>query len=110
MILSLQAFSQNKKTIYVFEFDKKNDKIDFRDGSKGKLIAGFEIMMNGKKVYFSSNPVAQNKKLVINITRNELSYIVKNDEINKAYSYFIYLKDKKQYYSVDHIFRTIRCE
>lgn len=110
IVLSLQTFSQNQKTIYVFEFDKKIDGIDFRDNSKDSLIAGFEIMLNGKKVYFSSSPIANGKRLTVNVTRKELSSIIKNDNKNKAYLYFIYLKDKKQYYSVDYIFRTITCE
>ncbi|MET3029140.1 hypothetical protein ABXT06_20855 [Flavobacterium sp. UW10123] len=108
-ILSFKAFSQNHKNIFVFEFDKKTDEIVYRKNTKTKEISGFTFIINNEKIFFSSNPTS-NSKLKVNTDRKQLNEIVKNDNVNKAYHFFVYLKDKKKYYSVDHLVRKVTCE
>jgi len=107
MIIGSQAFSQNQKNIFVFEFDRKTDEISYRKKSKTQEIAGFTIMINNKKVFFSSNPIPNSTKLAVNTNRDQLNSIVKNDNANNAYHFYIHLKEKKKYYSVDHLVRKI---
>lgn len=108
-LIGLQAFSQNHQN-FVFEFDKKIDEIVFRKNSNKQEISGFTIMVNNKKIFFSSNPINENSKLKINISRRQLDTIVKNDNANQDYHFIIYLKDKNRYYSVDHIVRKVSCK
>ncbi|KAF2330914.1 hypothetical protein [Flavobacterium nitrogenifigens] len=108
-ILSFKVFSQNHKNIFVFEFDKKTDEIVYRESVKTQEILGFTFMINDEKIFFSSNPSSSNK-LKVNTSRKQLNEIVKNDNANKTYHFFVYLKDKKKYYSVDHLVRKITCE
>ncbi|WP_157498493.1 hypothetical protein [Flavobacterium sp. F52] len=109
MAISLQAFSQNHQN-FVFDFDKKTDEIVFRKNTKKQEISGFKILTNNRKVFFSSNSINDNSKLEINTTREQLNAILQNDNANQAYHFFVYLKDKNKYYSVDHIVRKISCE
>ncbi|WP_433777757.1 hypothetical protein [Flavobacterium anhuiense] len=107
--IGFQAFSQNHQN-FVFEFDKKIDEIVFRKNTEKKEISGFKILTNKRKMFFSSNSIGNNSKLEINSSREQLNTILQNDNANHAYHFFVYLKDKNKYYSVDHIVRKISCE
>lgn len=109
IMIGFQAFSQNHQN-FIFEFDKKIDEIIFRKNTKKQEISGFIIMVNNKKVFFSSNPLNNDSKLNINTSRKQLNTIVKNDNANQACHFIIYLKDKNKYYSVDHLVRKISCD
>jgi hypothetical protein len=109
MLIGLQAFPQNQQN-FVFEFDKKIDEIVFRKNSNKQEISGFTIMVNNKKVFFSSNPITNNSKLKINTDRKQLDTIIKNDNANQSHHFIIYLRDKNKYYSVDHLARKISCD
>lgn len=56
------------------------------------------------KVFFSSSPYLGNKKLTTNTSRKELEMVLKNDNINKQHTFFLFYKGKK-YYSVDYLVR-----
>ncbi|GAA3730906.1 hypothetical protein GCM10022422_11370 [Flavobacterium ginsengisoli] len=108
-LVSFQAFSQNHQN-FVFEFDKKTDEIVFRKNIEKKEISGFKILTNKRKMFFSSNSIGNNSKLEINTSREQLNTILQNDNANQTYHFFVYLKDKNKYYSVDHIVRKISCQ
>ena len=112
-VLGQQTSSQLKNTknpVYVFKYDKKIDEILYKKYAGKDTIVGFEILLNKEKVTFISFRINKNVKLKVNTTRKELEEIVKNDNINKQPSYYIYTKRKGIFYPVDHIvFRAIYC-
>ena len=110
LVMFLFCVNLKAQNIFVFEFDKKTDEIVYRKNNKTQEISGFTFMINDKKIFFSSNPINKTNKLKVNTSRKQLNTIVKNDNANKTYHFYVYLKDKKKYYSVDHLARKITCE
>lgn len=104
VLFFMSAFSQEKKDIIVFGFDTMTDEVIYRVHKGKEEISGFKILINKKKVFFSSSPYLGNKKLTTNTSRKELEMVLKNDNINKQHTFFLFYKGKK-YYSVDYLVR-----
>lgn len=101
------AFSQQNETIYIFKFNKNTDEILYRTENGIQTISGFRILVNKKKIFFSSSPNRSDKKLNLNIDRVELDNIIKNDNPNKQLIFYVFLEEKNMYYNVAYMFRTI---
>ncbi|QOG01893.1 hypothetical protein [Flavobacterium sp. MDT1-60] len=107
-LTSLTIFSQQKDDIYVFKFNRKMDEITYRVKGDEQEISGFRILINKRKIFFSSSSlIVGNGKLEVNIDRNDLNNIIKNDNPNKQNVFYVFLEDQNQYYRVAYIFRTI---
>lgn len=104
VLFFMSAFSQEKKDIIVFGFDTTTDEVIYRVHKGKEEISGFKILINKKKVFFSSSPYLGNEKLTTNTSRKELEMVLKNDNINKQHTFFLFYKGKK-YYSVDYLVR-----
>lgn len=101
----------HKKNIFIL-FNDKSDKILF---SKNGQINFFKIKINGNDYTnfvlsdVKANYNAKTFENKVNISRQELAHIIKNNNATNKLKYIIVLKKRQNYYFyfVDHIFRII---
>ena len=106
-------FAQEKqRDTLIFEFNSKTDNIQYRIHHTKKEIAGFNIKIGKKLVFFNAS--LYNKKnttaLKLNTSRKELEKIINTDNTDKLHFFILFNKNSSKYYYVDHLVRKISCE
>lgn len=108
------VFAQEEQNdTVIFEFNNKTDNIQYRIHHNKKEIAGFNILI-GKKLVFFNTSLNNNKKiktpLKINTSRKELEKIINTDNSEKLHIFILLNKNNSKYFYVDHLVRKISCE
>lgn len=98
----------------IFEFNDRLDNVHYRVHHNKKEIAGFNILIGKKKIYFNAgiynNFKLKNKFSKALKNRIELKKIIQNDNTDRLFIYIILYKKESKYYYVDHIVRKMICE